>query len=534
MYQTGRKQFATLQQVFVDTGVPTGVPNKSNDPSDPDYIPPVVDTETCAPSSVPAPLVNKIRLSILNQTSQVVVLYDVLFRGSTVVDLSQAYYDRASLSLMPGDATVSVARTQLDDLSRFIATAHAYSKDIRINLAFEYKTATDSSYTALTNQNLQVNNTIDIATLNTPRIGGDGINDLKITITENPAPVAPPNELPVVNAGIDVTIKLPLNSANLVATATDGDGSVVSTTWSQVSGPSVATISDPASLTSTMGALVEGTYVFKMTAVDNEGGVGFDTVSVIVQPADPNPNGIVNMFVDTAMPVDGLNRINQVTLRKVSTLAVTELLTSFINQEDGVVQRTPLKGVYNIEISVDVNAGPRTIKVQWDTNTVVITANATGVYVVNNVMVDEGAKGVLITYKATVLTPTVSLLYARLTTSSITVDSNPLLPYGLSETGKGNVNVSFFSDVSGTVPAPFTGTVNVDVATTNNISTAITSSLLVKSVSAGNSVLVETSRSFKRWDYTLNDPGAAEVEDLVEDLSYTYTLLPGQGYLIIS
>lgn len=51
MGNTGYKSFAALELYYVDDGSPTGQPTKPNVVTDPDYIAPVLDTVTCAPST---------------------------------------------------------------------------------------------------------------------------------------------------------------------------------------------------------------------------------------------------------------------------------------------------------------------------------------------------------------------------------------------------------------------------------------------------------------------------------------------------
>ncbi|MFC0781228.1 DUF5977 domain-containing protein [Flavobacterium sp. HJSW_4] len=50
MGNTGYKSFGALELYYVDDGSPTGQPTKPNVVTDPDYIAPVLDTATCAPS----------------------------------------------------------------------------------------------------------------------------------------------------------------------------------------------------------------------------------------------------------------------------------------------------------------------------------------------------------------------------------------------------------------------------------------------------------------------------------------------------
>ncbi|MBK1825466.1 DUF5060 domain-containing protein [Haloferula rosea] len=92
-----------------------------------------------------------------------------------------------------------------------------------------------------------------------------------------------PVNAPQVNAGSDVSVTLPVNQANLVGTATD-NGTVVSTVWTQESGPGTATLSGENSLNLTASDLVQGSYVFRLTATDDESNSSFDEVTVNVLP----------------------------------------------------------------------------------------------------------------------------------------------------------------------------------------------------------------------------------------------------------
>ncbi|AHM62947.1 hypothetical protein D770_23510 [Flammeovirgaceae bacterium 311] len=91
------------------------------------------------------------------------------------------------------------------------------------------------------------------------------------------------NQLPVVSAGADKTITLPTSSLTLSGSASDSDGNIVSTTWTQLNGPS-ATISGASTLTLKLSNLTEGSYTFQLTAIDNVGSSSSDEVVVIVKP----------------------------------------------------------------------------------------------------------------------------------------------------------------------------------------------------------------------------------------------------------
>ncbi|MEP5376032.1 MAG: PKD domain-containing protein [Hyphomicrobiales bacterium] len=95
--------------------------------------------------------------------------------------------------------------------------------------------------------------------------------------------------VPLVDAGEDQNITLPTDSVTLNGSATDPNGgSITDYLWIQVSGPSAATLSGEDTATLMAEDLVEGTYVFRLTATDDEVQQGFDEVNVAVA----SPSGI--------------------------------------------------------------------------------------------------------------------------------------------------------------------------------------------------------------------------------------------------
>lgn len=90
---------------------------------------------------------------------------------------------------------------------------------------------------------------------------------------------------PTVNAGADQSITLPA-TLTLSATASDADGSITSYSWYKVSGGNAA-ISSSGSATTGVTGLVAGTYVFRCTVTDNNGGVAYDEVQVTVSGGGP-------------------------------------------------------------------------------------------------------------------------------------------------------------------------------------------------------------------------------------------------------
>src|SRR5438046_590544 len=96
------------------------------------------------------------------------------------------------------------------------------------------------------------------------------------------------NLAPVVNAGLDQVITLP-GIATLTGAAID-DGlpipPVLTTTWSQVSGPGTVSFSNPGALISTATFSESGAYVLRLTASDGAL-AAIDDVAVTVNPAVP-------------------------------------------------------------------------------------------------------------------------------------------------------------------------------------------------------------------------------------------------------
>jgi predicted esterase len=95
---------------------------------------------------------------------------------------------------------------------------------------------------------------------------------------------------PVVNAGPDITVTLPIiNSVLLKGSATDADDTVTQYKWSKHSGPNVvANAATATSPTFELTKVYEGIYVFKLVATDNLGIQAFDYVTVTVN-AEPTP-----------------------------------------------------------------------------------------------------------------------------------------------------------------------------------------------------------------------------------------------------
>ncbi len=142
------------------------------------------------------------------------------------------------------------------------------------------------------------------------RFGAPGTYVLRLTASDTEAAahdevtvtVSGENQPPIVNAGGDQTITLP-NNATLDATATDDgwpQGSTLSVSWSQVSGPGNVTFANSNSAATQVSFSVDGIYVLRLTAGDSVY-TASDEVTLTVNAAIPPP------VVQLTSPVDGSN-----------------------------------------------------------------------------------------------------------------------------------------------------------------------------------------------------------------------------------
>lgn len=91
--------------------------------------------------------------------------------------------------------------------------------------------------------------------------------------------------LPIANAGADINVFLPADSALLKGTATGSPATGY--TWTKISGPAQYLLTNAASATAKVSNLVVGTYRFELRVIDNAGHTGRDTLSVNVSTILP-------------------------------------------------------------------------------------------------------------------------------------------------------------------------------------------------------------------------------------------------------
>ncbi|RYG06228.1 MAG: T9SS type A sorting domain-containing protein, partial [Chitinophagaceae bacterium] len=113
-------------------------------------------------------------------------------------------------------------------------------------------------------------------------------------ITVNVALAAKPSNLaPVANAGADVSVTLPVNTATLNgAGSRDADGSITAYAWLKVSGPASFKFSNTTSATTSVSGLTQGTYVFELAVQDDKGALSRDQVTVTVAASVANQSSL--------------------------------------------------------------------------------------------------------------------------------------------------------------------------------------------------------------------------------------------------
>ena len=317
------------------------------------------------------------------------------------------------------------------------------------------------------------------------------------------------NLFPVVSAGTAQTIQLPTSTVTLTGTASDSDGTIASTAWSKVSG-GTATITSAANLSTTITGLVQGTYVFRLTATDNKGAVSTSDVTVIVQPSNLAP--VVS--AGTAQTI------------QLPTSTVT--LTGTASDSDGTIASTAWS---------KVSGGTATITSASNLNTTV-TGLVQGTYVFRLTATDN--KGAVSTSDVTVtvqpanLAPVVSAGTAQtiqLPTSTVTLtgtasDSDgTIASTAWSKVSGGTATITSASNLNTTVTGLVQGTYVFRLTATDNKGTSSTSEVTITVQSATTSGVYLKARfgpvtapAEPGWTNILGNPGKS-VLPAVTDVS---------------
>nr|WP_256379076.1 PKD domain-containing protein [Chitinophaga sp. SYP-B3965] len=195
--------------------------------------------------------------------------------------------------------------------------------------------------------------------------GGTSATDqVKVTV------LAAANKLPVANAGTNVTITLPVNTAQLDGSASaDPDGTISTYAWTKLSGPAAGAITTAAAnKTAVTGLTLEGDYVYELKVTDNGGATATSQVKITVAAAAANKPPVANAGADVTVTlpastaqldgsasVDPDGTITNYTWTKISGPAGGAITTANANKT--TITGLTLAGEYVYELGVKDNSG---------------------------------------------------------------------------------------------------------------------------------------------------------------------------------
>ncbi len=165
-----------------------------------------------------------------------------------------------------------------------------------------------------------------------------------------------PNQAPVVEAGDDQSITLPINTTNLDASVTDDNNFTV--LWTQVSGPADTTFSAPSSSSTNAEFSKPGLYTLRVTVNDSEFTVSDDIV--ITVNSTPNQAPVVKAGDDQSitLPINTTNLDASVTDDNNFTVLWTQVSgpTGVTFTDETKVNTSaifPASGTYNLRLTAD-------------------------------------------------------------------------------------------------------------------------------------------------------------------------------------
>ena len=147
--------------------------------------------------------------------------------------------------------------------------------------------------------------------------GGPAVLCLRFRSPKQRAPVVVPPHLfsaydpqaglPFADAGRDTFVVAPADSFLLQGSAVDTNGTIASTEWQQLTGPSAVTLVNPDRLNCRIRGLELGHYTFRLEVIDNDGDADADTIGITAVPAaaDPVVSGELKMWHRVSITFDG-------------------------------------------------------------------------------------------------------------------------------------------------------------------------------------------------------------------------------------
>lgn len=202
------------------------------------------------------------------------------------------------------DQTIQLPVTSTDFTATALDEDGSISNYSWTKVSGGFATLTNTNTTTLTASNLAVGTYVFRITV-TDNEGATNFDDIQLTVLQTNVP-------PTVDAGINKSITLPINNISLTGIATDQDGTIYSSNWTQNYGPNTSVINPNNQLTTIVSGLVQGKYSFKLKATDNQGATNEDSVIVIVNPqviipANKAPLVSLGSRVTTQLPKDSVS-----------------------------------------------------------------------------------------------------------------------------------------------------------------------------------------------------------------------------------
>ncbi len=185
------------------------------------------------------------------------------------------------------------------------------------------------------------------------------------------------NVPPTANAGADQSITLPTNIVTLSGSGNDPDGTIVSYSWTKVSGPGNYDFDNSNAAETNVSGLTEGVYQFQLQVTDNKGSTGTAIIQISVNAA-PNQPPVANAGADITitLPQDsvmlsGIGSDVDGTIVNYQWSEISGPSSSILNASSAVTAINGLsQGTYNLELEVTDNDGATTS----DTMQVIVNA----------------------------------------------------------------------------------------------------------------------------------------------------------------
>lgn len=241
------------------------------------------------------------------------ILIDSGFQtGITIPPTANAGADK-SITLPTSSTSVTATGTNGSGTSR---TYHWYQTGGPITAVIATPNSATTNISGMTTDG-EYQFSVDV----TNNLGDVASDNMKVVVS--PA-VTPPNDPPVARIVVTpgTTITLPISSVLLDGSTSSDDVSIGSYTWTEVSGPNLATNSSPSGSSTTMGGMVVGLYIFKLDVTDNLGVHGVKQVTITVNPAtvliNPTANAGPNQTWPT--PIDSAVLVGSGTAQPGATI----------------------------------------------------------------------------------------------------------------------------------------------------------------------------------------------------------------------